>query len=1087
MERDKSKLLFAPLPSRVRNFFALSTNCLLLYALSLIFIAHSLLLTSYAAVPPNELSQTQNTNLHQWGAVTLFHGLPSDRVRAIAQTADGTMWFGTDAGLARYDGRRTQTVVDDNLPDGRVLALRTDADGALWIGTEKGATRLLSGRFSAVKETAGKVITAIITPERGRAVMTSEQGLIFDCRAKQDGTLDVKTMPDEPLTSADKDRPGPLQMTSIVEVGGVFYVGTLSRGLLSIEGGQVKEVQSRPRSFFIQAVERDGSGQLWTGARARSEESGLVSSTNPLQPARVGEITGTVMTLRAGGRGDVWAGTDGRGAFHFTDARLVERFTFDGTAGGLRSDHIYSIFIDREDVVWFGTDKGVCRYDPHALRVETVSDDANSNFVRTLYRTERGRLLCGTNYGLFERASSNKSRTNKSATLNPSSAPDKTSQGWRPIQEMARRIIYAMTEDRRGRLLVGTASGLYRTQRAARENESGDTRFERVEINYEEEDEQLPEADSVRALAQFQGAIYLANFGRGLERLETDDYRTLVWPDAAADARTREVVSLYAESDKRLWIGTASAGLFFFDGKEVKSDAALDALRDSPVWSIRASGDGSLWIATGRGLYLYRNAGELKLIIPATDARAVAGVDKSSSNQIWCATAGAGLLKVSLDEQFGPLISHVDAEQGLPSPRVFALLPDSADGDSEFLLIGTSRGVARYEPGHALPTLTTTRIIGKRIFQPEELRGGLNLEYPQNSLVVELSATSSRTFPEKFQYAFLLTDAEGRVIKQKLSHDSQFAMEALRPGKYRVAARAYTVDLVASTPLSFEFTVAAAPFPRMTVALSILLALAIVALSWGYFQNRRIHRTSAELMDANKQLASARLQLANETEAERRRIARDLHDQTLADLRHLLMLTDQLPNGGAKKDEARGSETTVDPAVFRSEIESISTEVRRICEDLSPSVLENVGLAAALEWSLANAVSHSAPDCKFEYEFLADEGFEERLSLAPHVQMQIYRIVQEAVNNICRHAAATRVRLHVEITSDGSFQLELEDNGRDFDPREKKRKQGRGLSNIRARASLIDAEVSWHKRTGGGTLFKLRKLDAAQTVVATQE
>ncbi|MGB9182281.1 MAG: two-component regulator propeller domain-containing protein, partial [Pyrinomonadaceae bacterium] len=280
-------------------------------ALALLITVHCLLFIAYPAETPNELSQIQNTNLHQWGAVTLFHGLPSDRVRAIAQGPDGTMWFGTDGGLARYDGRRTQAVVDDGLPQGRVLALKVETDGTLWVGTEKGAARLVDQRFIPVKETAGKVITAIITPERGRALMTSEQGLVFDCRVKQDGALDVKTIPDEPLTSADKDHPGPLQMTSIVEVGGVFYIGTLSRGLMMIEGNQVKEVQSRPRAFFIQAVERDGRGALWTGARARAEESGLVASTNLLQPARVGETTGTVMTLRAGVRGDVWAGTDG--------------------------------------------------------------------------------------------------------------------------------------------------------------------------------------------------------------------------------------------------------------------------------------------------------------------------------------------------------------------------------------------------------------------------------------------------------------------------------------------------------------------------------------------------------------------------------------------------------------------------------------------------------------------------------------------------------------------------------------------------------------------------------------------------------
>jgi len=93
-------------------------------ALALLITVHCLLFIAYPAEPPNELSQIQNTNLHQWGAVTLFHGLPSDRVRAIAQTADGTMWFGTDGGLARYDGRRTQAVVDDGLPQGVCLRSR---------------------------------------------------------------------------------------------------------------------------------------------------------------------------------------------------------------------------------------------------------------------------------------------------------------------------------------------------------------------------------------------------------------------------------------------------------------------------------------------------------------------------------------------------------------------------------------------------------------------------------------------------------------------------------------------------------------------------------------------------------------------------------------------------------------------------------------------------------------------------------------------------------------------------------------------------------------------------------------------------
>src|SRR5207249_12338028 len=82
--------------------------------------------------PSPSPSPTPPPNLHQWGAVTSFHGLPSDRTHAIAQTEFGVTWFATDGGLARYDGRRTNAINDEALPAGRVLALKVDDSGALW-------------------------------------------------------------------------------------------------------------------------------------------------------------------------------------------------------------------------------------------------------------------------------------------------------------------------------------------------------------------------------------------------------------------------------------------------------------------------------------------------------------------------------------------------------------------------------------------------------------------------------------------------------------------------------------------------------------------------------------------------------------------------------------------------------------------------------------------------------------------------------------------------------------------------------------------------------------------------------------------
>ena len=257
-----------------------------------------------------------------------------------------------------------------------------------------------------------------------------------------------------------------------------------------------------------------------------------------------------------------------------------------------------------------------------------------------------------------------------------------------------------------------------------------------------------------------------------------------------------------------------------------------------------------------------------------------------------------------------------------------------------------------------------------------------------------------------------------------------------------------------------EFVIASAPFPWTSTALSFFLALALVAIWWGFRQNKRLAGT-------NQLLVETRTQLASETESERRRIARDLHDQTLSDLRRLMLLTDQLP----------ASETNnghVKPSKIREEIESVSTEIRRICEDLSPSALANVGLGAALEWALADAVALQPSEKKFEYEFACDSGTEEMLRLTPSDQIQIYRIVQEAVSNICRHSAATWVKLAVAIDVSGDLLINVEDNGCGFDAK-RLAKMGRGLTNIRSRASLIEASVHWSARPGGGTEFTLRK------------
>ncbi|HLM56920.1 MAG TPA: two-component regulator propeller domain-containing protein, partial [Pyrinomonadaceae bacterium] len=781
-------------------------------------------------------SQTETASLHRWGAVTLFHGLPSDQVHAIAQDREGVMWFGTDAGLARYDGRRVQTVSDEGLAARRVLALREDGAGALWVGTDGGAfVRVGEGSFRPVAETKGKRVTAVLARGERRAVLATGDGLVFDCRVGEGGEPEARQLGERLTVASGKAEP--LALTSLAESGETLVVGTRGRGLLTIEeDGAAKEVVGRPRVFFVEALERVASGELFFGAQTTAADAGLyrVEGERLARPSKLaGSPTGTVRALASTPSGDLYAATDGRGVFRYRAGLAVEHFTFAGTAGALRSDRVDAVYVDREGVVWFGTPRGVCRYDPRGVRVEQVATEAEGNFVRTLYRTSRGRLLAGTSAGLYVR--------------------DRRGPVWRQVEEVGAGTVHAISEDRGGLLLVGTSAGLYvglqaeaqarsapvklaPEEKAGGEDAAEGEKGEAAEVGGPPEGEGKSAGEtakpsgagegkpaaaedekaavkksaepalkgSVRAIAALGEAVYVGTFGRGLERFDGPGRRTLVWPREADDARGREVVSLYADEARgRVWVGTANAGAFYFDGQSVKAEAALAPLAKSTVWGFGAA-EGWLWIATGRGLYAFKEGQKLVEVAPGLDARGVVAVRENGADapQAWCATAGGGVVKAALDGQFGALVARLDAEQGLPTDNAFAVLLAEEEQGARSLLVGTTRGLARYEPGGRPPSLRLTRATASRSLQPEQLQRGasLRLEYPQNSLVVDVAATATRTFPEQFQYAFLLHDSAGRAIKQKLSRDSQFQIEALAPGTYRITARAYALDLTPSDP-----------------------------------------------------------------------------------------------------------------------------------------------------------------------------------------------------------------------------------------------------------------------------------------------
>jgi signal transduction histidine kinase len=1004
-----------------------------------------------SAVPPLQTDDA-TLNLHRWGAVTLFHGLPSDRVRAIHEDAHGAIWIGTDNGLVRYDGRNTQAFAQESaLPARLVLALASEARGALWIGTENGAARWQNERLEVLPETAGRAVNGIAANQREIVAVTSQGELIrYQLTPDNQPSSQLATPAKLPaskldasnhrlLSLADQNNVArPLNLTCVwATASGDFWLGSGGRGAMLHHSatGQANEqlreaALQPPRPYHINAVYTEGD-KVWIGeALQGSRAPGLwLLENNAL--ARLNLNTGAVTALH-GGAGDLWVGTANQGAFLLRNGQVIERLTFDNTGGGLRSNRISAIYRDREGIVWFGTDRGVCRYDRDSFRAATLSNSGESNFVRELLVAQNGETWCGTNRGLFKLA--------PGADLGP----------WNEVAALQGRAVYALL-DQAGDIWAGTHSGLFVKAKGASD-------FARLTLAEPETTDEAAEPDSqlspqphesVRALALFRGSLYAAFYERGLERID-EGKRVLVLNDAAV----QQAVCLAAENEQALWLGTAAGQLLRYDGKQL-SAIAWPGKQAVKALAIR---NGRVWLGTAQGLFL-REGEQVREVLAGVDVNDLLVLPEGEKREvIWCATKNAGLIKLLPDE--GVSI-RFDTEQGLASQQVFALAVNQNNLWQNNLWVGTARGVVRHLPSLAQPRLEMRRLVADATYAPETLTAELSLPSTQRNFLLEVAALGSRTFPSQFQYEFTIQRRNGSESRTLRSSDPQFAVNDLRAGPYTVTARAISRDLVYSEPLLIRLRVRNSPFPWTTVGLAALLAVAVAAAIWAFRQRDRLTVTNRALEETNAKLCETRLRLARETEAERARIARDLHDQTLADLRHLLVLTDQLPAGKSESGQ------TPTPALLRGKIEAVSSEIRHICEDLSPSVLENIGFLPALEWALSDAVAQMPVAEKFAYEFACAPELEERLQLSAIEQIQLYRIVQEALNNVCRHARARHVQMSVRAAGQRDLLIELRDDGSGFNADALTNVTGHGIANIRSRANLIGAQVEWQAAKPG--------------------
>jgi two-component system sensor histidine kinase UhpB len=200
---------------------------------------------------------------------------------------------------------------------------------------------------------------------------------------------------------------------------------------------------------------------------------------------------------------------------------------------------------------------------------------------------------------------------------------------------------------------------------------------------------------------------------------------------------------------------------------------------------------------------------------------------------------------------------------------------------------------------------------------------------------------------------------------------------------------------------------------------------------------------------------SGRLALAAQ-EGERKRVAAELHDEVGQTMTGVLLLLERV--SGEVPREQREVFVEVQDAVRKS-----LDDVRRIAEELRPDLLEHLGLASALK-SLAGTITDRA-GLELEWEFA-----HELPPLSLDTELAVYRIAQESLTNVARHAQARHVWMSL-LARERSLVLRVRDDGRGLDGRDAS--EARGVRGMYERAALIAATLTIERAPEGGTEVRL--------------
>jgi signal transduction histidine kinase/ligand-binding sensor domain-containing protein len=956
---------------------------------------------------------------YHYSAWTVDEGLPQNSVNSILQTRDGYLWLTTSDGLVRYDGVRFVVFNRSNstgLGSNRFRSLYQDADGGLWAGTDDGGlTVYRNGRFTTYTTKEGlpdNQVWTLSSDGAGGLLVFTKAGL-----ARWGGVGFVPLAPRAAVPSFSN--------AAASRSGGFWY--TDAAGLHRADGqGLVTDVppEALPASAPAMIYE-DTHGALWVGSRngglARLQDGKFTTyGTGDGLPRAF------VSAAYEDSRGGVLFGTDGGGLVRYDGTGFVTLMEPVDQSG----KRIMSIYEDREGNVWTGTvNNGLNRLAPNAITVLSEREGLADNYVYPVLEDHAGVVWVGTWLkGLFRYSGGVFSDYGKEIGV--------------PF-----RLVTALEEDSAGRLWVATGGSVGWIK---------DRKYTRLSGISGSVVQVIKEDRAQRIWIGTKGGLFLYS-GNEVRRFTTKD--------GLADDEVTDL--LEDDNGDGLWIGTWG-GLTRMEGGRFTSFKESDGLSSNHVRTLYEDRDGALWVGTYDGGLTRFKVGRFTRYT-TTDGLFSNGVFKileDDAGNFWM-SSNRGIFRVSRRQLDDFAEGRIRSVTTFPYGREDGLANTECNGGKQPAGMRTRDGRLWFPTQGGVAVIDPTVVTHNSLPPPVAIEECL-LDREPAVFVPELRIDPSRENVEIRYTGLSFVKPEGVTFRYRIEGVDKDWVEAgsrrtayyshLPPGKYTFTVVAANSDGVWNERgTSFQIVVIP-PFYRTWwfYTAAFLLVAGLVALS---FERRIVHLKKERAV----QEAFSR-QLIGSQEVERKRIAAELHDsigQSLAIIKNRAALSLSQP---ADHDRALEQLDEISDAAAHA-----MEEVREIAFNLRPLQLDQLGLKMSIESMLKKA--SSAQGLQVSYEIDEIDG-----AFAQDQEINIYRIVQECLGNIIKHADATHASFRLK-RAEREITLTIRDDGKGFAVEGTATRNGRrgfGMLGIAERARMLGGQAIVQSVPGQGTTVQVR-------------